>query len=770
MGLPGLGTLAEIISALNTQLDPLATQHDRLTTYNQLNSILSSPHAAAIGLALSPAVDPATNNPAQPDHVRFFGLKCLEYAVKYQWASLAEDARQATRAGIEALATSGMSATGEPVIIKGKLATVLAEVAKRDWPGVFDLNALLTSMFSLSPTHRELVFMTLTALCEDVYNVDFADEVVLARKRELMKALSSIVLSDEVYTRSVLMRDLTPFRAAVKEVIYIPGEQGRMGWFLVAVNHLQPFAVQAVASKEEVGMAVAAMRALSTMVPWVSSDLMVDANVLTGLAQILSVRGHALQLTYATAEVLFLITQRNYPATGEVELMFSRFVDGGLVAPIVQCLYALDPTDADAFDVMKLLVQALVDVCVRQIAGKANTTGWVPDRLAEYIAAVLELQQHPSVTLSSSILGVWLTALKHERLKKAPSVLEALPRVLEKAVTTFERKPPMDEFPNKKTRERAMASLMSQTKTMVKLVAAMSPSDSAQWLHSQLSSGNHLHGIMTMIEAAAPELCKCPSGLLAIYQNLLARLSTVISTTPGPSAAKDAAVLSHVRTAAACVGAIGSDMQQLLPLIQPVITYSPNDRSIRYHLLAQLAKVALAVPDLVFSLSSDIEAASRTLPMAEVCHVVETQLVAILHTTKLASREQRTAAVRAIFDPLLMGFCSHVDKVLPTPQSLPDICQPANEHHREQRSQVMLPMVALNASLKRAAASSMPDVLDVYVPEVAQRALRVVQCAHAVTDVEWGKRDPVVKMLQGVPHTIKTSYLLSMSCCFLKKG
>ncbi|KAI9179499.1 karyopherin [Blastocladiella emersonii ATCC 22665] len=743
MTLPG-NVLGEIIQAIRVQLSPTASQAERLQTYEYLNKVTQSGDAPAVGMALAPA------GAGHPDEVRFFGLKCLEFVARYQWAQMPPEAGSAFVGSLEQLVTEGL-APSDSNPIKSKLATILVEVAKREWPQPWDLNALLTRMFTGSLIHRELVFMTLTALCEDIYDVDFSDEVVVSRKRVLMKALSSIVLTDEAYAKQV-HRDLQPFRNAVKVVEYVPGEQGRLGWYLVAVTQLQPFVSAGfAATPADVHMGVAALRALATMVSWVSSELLAQSNLLVGLAQLLAAASSS-ALRYAAAEVLFLVCHRNYPQPGEAQLMFEPFVDGGLVTPVVQCLYSLDQGDAEAFDTMKLLVQAIVEVGTRQVCGKTNTA-WLPRAMPEYISALLELQQHPSVTLSTSIVSFWLTALKHPYLKQSEPILDALPRVLEKAILTFERPPPYEEFPNRKTRSRALASLKAHTKTVVKLVAGMSPMQSAQWLLTQLVAGTHVAGAQAMIEASSSELLKDPVSLLQLYQHLLTRVRAAAD------ARQDDTLASLVRTASACVGAIGGEMQLLLPLLETIITYSTPSRGARYTLLAQMARIATAVPDLVFALADEIHRAATALPLPEVCHVVECQLVAILHTAQLPNPADRAARTRALFDPILSGFCADVAAALPDPAALIRLCDPAVPANREMRSRIMLPMVTLNAGMKRAAASSYPDVLDVYVPQVAACVMQIVQCAHALTDPGLAQTNPLVKMLQDVPVYIKTAYL-----------
>ncbi|KAJ3375433.1 Exportin-5 [Allomyces arbusculus] len=748
--------MAEIMQALQVQLSPTATPEQRRATFDLLNQVTESPSALAVGFALAPAAA------GHDQRVRFFGLKCLEHQVRYAWSSHSPDARAAAVNALERLATEGMSADGESNLLKTKLAAVIVEVAKREWPQTWDLNAVLTTMFAASPTHKELVFLVLTGLVQDVYDVDFSDEVVLTRKRVLMKAVNSIVLSDDLYAQE-LARDLKPFQAGtkIKEVEYVPGEQGRVGWFLATVMFLHPVVVHGP-TRESAPLAVAALHALAAMVPWISAKLMAQAGLIMGLAQLLPAAKSVLQVQYAAAETLYLVCARNYPQPGEVLTLFEPFLDGGMVVLVVQTLIALDQNDADAFDVMKLLVQAIVDVGVRQVCAKANVT-WIPARLAAYISTLLELQQHPSVTLSTSIVSFWLTALKHPYLKESVPILEALPRVLEKAIVTFERKASTDEFPNKKHRERAETALKSHTQTVVKLVAAMAPTAAAQWTLTQLTAGTHLQGVLALIDAGAQGMLKDAAALRQIYQYLLSRLAQAAADRDSQQ------VLALTRSASHCVGAIGQDMAPLLPLLETMINYATDDRQVRYAMLGQLSRVALAVPDLVLALSADIEKVATQLPYAEKCHVIECLFVAIVHTTTLDRHAyranprvdeipERVARTRALLDPLVSQFSSDVREFVPTAEALVALCDP-HADHRQHRSQIMLPMVTLNAVFKRARASWFPAVLDGYVVEVAQRVMGVIQAAHALTDPQVAKAVPLVKALQDIPVYIKQAYL-----------
>ncbi|KAI9221873.1 armadillo-type protein [Blastocladiella britannica] len=768
----------EIIQALNLQLSPTASQNDRLSSLDFLNSVMSSENAPQIGLAL--ASTSTADGLAHETHVRFFGLQCLERTVRYYWAERAD--RAAVRDGLVHLALHGLTPDAEPLMIKAKLAAILVEVAKREWPTPWDLSRLLAEMFGRSVVHREIVFLTLSALCQDINDIDFADEIVHLRKRELLTALSSIVLPNDLYA-SQQAKKLTPFVNAVREVIYVPSEQGSIGWFIATTRQLEPLCAAPAPDAASARLAVLSLRTLASMVMWIPASLLQTANLLAGLAQLLSVPGHSVPVQFAAAEVLFLVCHRDYGKdTGLQRQLFQPFIDDGHVDLVVRAIYMLDRTHEEAFDVMKLLVQAIVDVGVRQLAHKVSVVSavWIPDRFPQFIASILELQQHPSVTLSTSIQSFWLTLLKHAQLKTCAPVINAIPMVLEKAVLTFERRPSdaNSEFSNARIRDRALSTLWSHTRSMLRLVAQMATAPTAQWIMGQLASGAHLDGTLAMIDCVSADLASASDQFLSIYRHLLKRTQAAAAAAVTAAAAagggsdsannstlavKEALFLALLRATTACVGAVPNDLSLLLPLMQIILNHQPHEKSSRYQQLGQLAKIASAAPDLVYALDTQIRAAATTLPLPEVCHVIECQLVAILHTTAFPNPAARSAAVRALFDPILLGFCSDVDRALPLPTSLPSICIYSDPGAREMRSRVMLPMVTLNAAMKRAAASSLPDAFDVYIPEVTRRVMTVIQCAHAVTDKEWGKRDELVKMMQDVPLHIKASYLKTSS-------
>jgi hypothetical protein len=258
-------------------------------------------------------------------------------------------------------------------------------------------------------------------LAQDIFDVDFLDELVGSRKRILMKAMNSIVLTEELYGKSI-QRDLKPFSTSVKAIEYVPSEQGRLGWFVVIVMLLQPYVNPDITSlpnlwnNSAISLLNSALRAFTSMVPWISSEIIAQSCLLAGISRILSIPAFSLDTKLSAAEVFYLIASRSYTSQNDITSVFGSFLNDGYAPCVAQCVQNLNATDDAAFDVMKILVQALADVGVKQICGKMNTS-WIPNRLSEFISIILTLQQHPSVTLSRSIATFWVAALKHPYLR-----------------------------------------------------------------------------------------------------------------------------------------------------------------------------------------------------------------------------------------------------------------------------------------------------------------------------------------------------------------
>ena len=77
----------------------------------------------------------AHRNNGLPDPVRHFGLLLLQEAVKQRWAAASDAGRVAVKTAlVELLLTGTRDILTEPSYLKEKLAQVVVDVAKRDWP------------------------------------------------------------------------------------------------------------------------------------------------------------------------------------------------------------------------------------------------------------------------------------------------------------------------------------------------------------------------------------------------------------------------------------------------------------------------------------------------------------------------------------------------------------------------------------------------------------------------------------------------------------
>ncbi|KAF9584427.1 Exportin-5, partial [Lunasporangiospora selenospora] len=301
----------------------------------------------------------------QPDHVRHFGLGMVENTVRYRWTdgSIHPDTKEQIRANVISLVSEGIfPLMEERNFIKEKVARLFVEVAKREWPGVWDgMDAFLREQFYRHETSREMVLLILRSLCEDVFVFD--DAVAGFRSKDLRAGLLVIMSSENI------LKERYPegVKGHNNEVTLMLGESGNDGWMSKISLLLREIAPQCTAE--------------------------------------------------AAAEGLDILACRNMTDAEREKTIWPFLKEGGVdLISQAYATYATQTVEGDPYIFVQKLVQATVNLGEQQMCSKRNTR--IPDNLNVFLQLLYAMASHPSVLISSIVSFFWATILRHETLSK----------------------------------------------------------------------------------------------------------------------------------------------------------------------------------------------------------------------------------------------------------------------------------------------------------------------------------------------------------------
>ncbi|KAL5008996.1 hypothetical protein ScPMuIL_014577 [Solemya velum] len=172
-----------LIAAVETIMNPLASQQDRLSAHQLSDNFKeSSSVCTQCGLILSRL--------HYSPIIRHFGLQLLEHSIKFRWNSLSVQDKQFLKKSCLDLIGSGTKGILEEYThVKDAVSRVAVEIIKREWPQMW--TSMLNDLYEVcnkGETQTELVLKIFLRLVEDV--VQFQN-VPTQRRREIMQALTS---------------------------------------------------------------------------------------------------------------------------------------------------------------------------------------------------------------------------------------------------------------------------------------------------------------------------------------------------------------------------------------------------------------------------------------------------------------------------------------------------------------------------------------------------------------------------------------------------
>eukprot|EP00937_MAST-01D_sp_MAST-1D-sp2_P001779 g1779.t1 len=124
-------------------------------------------------------------------------MHVVQLAIRYAWHGWPDTTRRQIRASLLQIAASGSApaggATVVPRFLREKLARLLAEVAKREFPQRWpDFMEQMLQMSAVAVAQAELAWLTLSLLAEDCSDADFNAEMPATRRREVLQGLNAL--------------------------------------------------------------------------------------------------------------------------------------------------------------------------------------------------------------------------------------------------------------------------------------------------------------------------------------------------------------------------------------------------------------------------------------------------------------------------------------------------------------------------------------------------------------------------------------------------
>ncbi|KAI9141034.1 armadillo-type protein [Paraphysoderma sedebokerense] len=499
--------ISQVGQALNAQLSSVTTKDQRDAARNYLEEFSNSSAAPQYGYYLAHK----SNN--QDEFSRFYGLKCLETAICYKWTTpeWTDHIRSQIVSWIEDLVLTGLNPYGiEKNLIKEKLSSLCVELAKREWPYNWNLNAFLFRLYSCGPAQQEMALLILRGLSEDIHDVDFADSIVEKRKKDLVRALNNIVLPFHLF-QALLEKECRGKEGEVKAVAQIQESLG-MGWLERIISHINECGqnlkrpgLESTDSFLYQKMMTLLLDTLERIVTWVMPKAVVELNVLVTLTvamelQIPLIAKHA-------AQCLQILFARSYGQLEDRCSLFDPFFDGGglqRVFDVIRNLAGdLDSPDflgvkrisGDEYDLLKELAEGLAKLGIYQLCWKKNLA-WKPNNVSSYFQILFYLSQHPSPVIPHTINQFWIAAVKHEFISQDTSLPTIIPPLLNSLLPRLHRSKPepgsvvdyfySEEFESATESSRLFAQFLSCTRQMIKAVVEWKPLESVKWIESRV--------------------------------------------------------------------------------------------------------------------------------------------------------------------------------------------------------------------------------------------------------------------------------------------
>ncbi|KJE92925.1 hypothetical protein CAOG_03807 [Capsaspora owczarzaki ATCC 30864] len=415
-------------------------------------------------------VHAVATDPMLVDQVRQFGLHTLEECVRSRWNSYDTSLKDEFKTGVlELLATGMRSILNEPLYIKEKLAQVIVELAKRDWPQrwptFFDE---LPELSKIGPFQTLVTLMILRTLAQDT--MEFNDDLPLDRKRDLHNGMAAA------------MDNIFPYFVDIMTTRF-----SEYSLYMQSGNASQP--------EGEIALILcrAALMAIAAYLPWMKSTGSVACRLIPLLASMLNARsgldlavtecfGALVERHVSTAERMFVLDIFNHMDSFAAVLAYANATGTNESFVLLKRVGQVSENGGWLFKSGSCtdLAQILSALATEQLCPLINS-GWKVENitydLTPYLGFMLEITNHPSLILSSFTIPMWLAVMRHKVIRLKPDFVACLPSLVQALGMRLRKTPPYihDDFDRASDHVQFFSVVRSRTSEALRFLSDLAP-------------------------------------------------------------------------------------------------------------------------------------------------------------------------------------------------------------------------------------------------------------------------------------------------------
>lgn len=390
----------QVLLAVQVSHSPMAAPADRQAAYAFCEDFKNRPDCALYSVAIykNPTQDAASANgtgssvsPLEVHTRQHFALHVLEHYVLTKWSALPVAEQSTLRAElVDLLLRTTTTTDDEPVFLKEKKVSLIAAIAKRQFPQRWPefLPELLQIWQTGTPKQVELVLMILRSLAEDCVSSNFNTSIPPARRKDILQGLNACLpqLFPVIYQE--LEKQYAQYQA--------PG-----------------VAPSAKSSSKQ--LIHAALQMLKEFLDWLPIEKPVEPS--TNLIYVAVLLLGDVEFRIAAAECLEVYMSRNFKDNREIMLQSS-----GLMVEKVSSLN-LEDLESDLEGNLRFH-KKINDILVTWGANQLDTLLQDAPQPHEMglLQALLQnlcrLFAHPSLIITEAQVVLWLNVLKHKTILK----------------------------------------------------------------------------------------------------------------------------------------------------------------------------------------------------------------------------------------------------------------------------------------------------------------------------------------------------------------
>ena len=392
----------DLLQAVQVQYNPLVSPEDKEAAMKYCDSFTNECQTSA-----QYGMNFADHRTGYGDEIRLFGLRLVEHVVKFRWP----ETPPADREWLKEQMLMGVCSFVRPILeertfIKQKLSVIIAEIAKREWPQRWPalLDSLLLQAAMAGPVQREIALVTLRILTEEM--LDLAQPLPIDRRQELRAGLNECLPMILSFLTDTLMTSVPAYRESL--------------------------------AKEHELLISACLETLSVFVGWIDFEHIFQANYLTMFCALLESVPHRL----IACDCLYSILERKDAKEDRGPLLTTFANIQALTAPMPPLTNTYRDVEDSNYTFTARLCETLVVIGTNQLCtlwGVHGIQREAPPNFDNYLQAVFECSQHPSLRICGVTLPLWLQLLKHDTARTNPLVLDFGRRLQELALERLAR-------------------------------------------------------------------------------------------------------------------------------------------------------------------------------------------------------------------------------------------------------------------------------------------------------------------------------------------